>query len=130
MAHPCRAEHGGRVIAAEVWFDIATPEIDRIFARIRNAGAEHGLVLRTDSVYPVSTMDAHRDVLRELATDAGLVEEEVVALLAGAEHTSTVLRDQAEADEAGVTAVPGYRVADRTISGAVPVAELRALLTT
>ncbi|WP_020673893.1 DsbA family oxidoreductase [Amycolatopsis nigrescens] len=139
---------------------LSATEIDQIFTRIRHAGAEHGLVLRTESVHPVNTMDAHRlvhhaakhdvvpallerlyfayhtelrniadhDVLTELATDTGLVKDEIVTLLAGDQHADTVLTDHAEADKAGVTAVPGYRIGDRTLSGALPVDELRALL--
>nr|CTQ88762.1 2-hydroxychromene-2-carboxylate isomerase/DsbA-like thioredoxin domain [Kibdelosporangium sp. MJ126-NF4] len=139
---------------------IGEREITGIIARIRDAGAEHGLVLRTDSVYPVNTMDAHRlvhhaaannmapiilerlflayhtelrniadhEVLTELATGVGFVEEDIAALLAGDQYADTVLADQAEAGEAGVTAVPGYRVGGRTISGAAPLDELRSLL--
>lgn len=68
-------------------------------------------------------------VLAELAVRAGLDPALVADLLAGDRFADAVRADEAAAPDAGVTAVPGYRIADvPAVCGAVPPAELARLL--
>jgi predicted DsbA family dithiol-disulfide isomerase len=133
-------------------------QADATVARVRGAGAELGLTLNVESVLPVNTRDAHRLVhlaaahgrtddvlerlfaayhteLRDISDHATLTElgtaagvPDVAALWSGDRFVDAVARDRAAARAAGVTAVPSYRVDGRLVSGAVPVAELRALV--
>jgi predicted DsbA family dithiol-disulfide isomerase len=63
----------------------------------------------------------HPDVLRRLATQAGLDDGEVEAVLTGDRYAADVRADEAEAREIGITGVPFF-VLDRRygVSGAQP----------
>lgn len=71
---------------------------------------------------------ADRTLLTNLATEAGLDRAELAELWGADAFADAVRAEHARASEVGATAVPAYRIGERTACGALSTDDLLTLL--
>ncbi|HEX5542679.1 MAG TPA: DsbA family oxidoreductase [Micromonospora sp.] len=104
--------------------------------RLTRLAADHGLadpvIERLFVAYHTELVNiADQQVLSGLAIDVGLDGAAIEKLWHGDAYTDDVRADRSAAAEAGVTAVPSYRIGQgAAVSGALSVDRLRSLLET